>query len=305
MPFWRKKNWEDEYDQYYQRDIERKELPSKFRYIPHALTVLLLSGIFFAVVAQVSGPTMVEKMLIALAMPVGLLWLALLVTIYFCLVNRQAWPAILCFGCWLLLTIAGNGPFSNWLAWTMESKWQDQESRLETEPVDVLVVLGGGTGTRHSGTPQLTYSGDRIAEAAKAWHVGGTKKVMCTGVQSFRTTEKDLHPYEEAARLLEDLGVEPADILKLKGENTFEEIENLKKWADANPDKQIGLLTSAWHLSRAMRLVRSHGLTVRPVPSHFLSDPFAPGPDVIIPGEWSLQRTAIITKEYLAWWMSR
>lgn len=305
MPFWKKKHWEDEYDEYYQRDIERKELPRKFRYVPHALMVLLLGGVFFAIVGAVSGPTMVEKMLTSLAMPVGLLWLGLLVTIYFCLVNRQAWPATLCFLCWLLLSVAGNSFFSNWMASTIEAKWKEQENTLETQPVDVLVLLGGGTSTRISGEPQVTYAGDRVVEAAKIWHVGGTKKIMCTGVQTFRMAENDLHPYEEAALLLEDLGVEPTDILKLKGENTSQELANLKQWADSNPGKSIGLLTSAWHLSRAMRLAETNGVEVRPVPAHFLSEPYAPGPDVIIPSEVSLLRTAAITKEYLAWWVGR
>ena len=201
--------------------------------------------------------------------------------------------------------MAGNGIFSNWFASTIESKWQDKENLLETNPVDVLVVLGGGTTTRNSGHAQLGFSGDRIVEAASIWHVGGTTKIMCTGVQTFRTTENDLHPYEEATQLLEELGVEPTDILKLKGENTSEEMENLKKWAEANPEKRIGLLTSAWHLSRAMRLAEANELEVQPVPSNFLSEPFAPGPEVIVPSESSLLRTALITKEYLAWWMGR
>ena len=303
--FWKKKHWEDEYDKYYERDIDRSVRPFRFRYLPHALLVLLFAGIFFAVVAAVSGTTMVEKMLTGLAMPAGLLWVGLLTTIYFCLVNRQAWPATVCFLCWLLLTVAGNGVVSNWFARTVESQWQNELDSLSENPVDLLVVLGGGTTTRLSGEPQASFGGDRIIQAARIWHAGETKMLMCTGKQTYKNWDKDLDPHEEAKLLLEELGVPRSDILELNGENTSEEIANLKRWSDKHPDKRIGLLTSAWHLSRAMRLAAANELDVQPVPSHFLSEPFAPEPDVIIPSEASLLVTAAIAKEYLAGWVGR
>ena len=123
---------------------------------------------------------------------------------------------------------------------------------------------------------------------------------MCTGLQSFRSTEEDMHPYEEATLLLEELGVAPQEILKLNGINTSEEMENLKKWTDVNPGKRIGLLTSAWHLPRAVRLAKAQGIEVEPIASGFYSQPYAPDPGIVVPNEYNLIITASAAKEYLA-----
>lgn len=300
MFFWRRsKNWEDEYDEYYTRDVERGGGKVRFRYLPHLLLLGFVAGVFFAIVGAVAGMTMLEKLLTALAMPIGILWLMLLVTIYFCLLNRNAWPAIMCFACWTVLTVAGNSFFSSWFAGTIERPYLNQDL-ANADPFDVVVVLGGGTTTRISGQPQVSEAGDRIVQAARLWHAGKARQLMCTGLQSFRSTDDDLHPYEEATMLFEELGVSPQVILNLNGVNTSEEMQNLKKWSDANPGKRIGLLTSAWHLPRAERLAKAQGISVEPIAAGFFSQPYAPSPGVVVPGEYSLMVTAVVAKEYLA-----
>ena len=86
MAFWnRKKNWEDEYDEYYAQDrrAEPKKDLGRLRFIPHALLLTFVGGLFVGMVGLVSGPTMVEKLLISLATPVGLVWLSLIAMVYF------------------------------------------------------------------------------------------------------------------------------------------------------------------------------------------------------------------------------
>ena len=299
MVFWRKKtNWEDEYDEYYTRDIERGGGKARFRYLPHVLLLLFVGAVFCAIVGAVSGMTMLEKLLTSLAMPVGVLWLMLLVTIYFCLINRYAWPATMCFLCWLLLTVAGNNAFALWYAHSIEQAYIEQDFS-NTPPWDVIVVLGGGTTTRLSGVPQASINGDRIVEAARQWHAGNAEKIMCTGL-GLRSSEEDLHPHEEGGLILEDLGVEPSAILHLSGINTTEEMKNLKKWSEQNPDARIGLLTSAWHLNRAERLAKAQGIKADPIAANFFSQPYVPNPGVVVPNEYNLLITGLITKEYLA-----
>ena len=99
---------------------------------------------------------------------------------------------------------------------------------------------------------------------------------------------------------MEELDVDANAILQLNGINTSEEMQNLKKWSDRNPDKRIGLLTSAWHLPRAMRLAKAQGIEADPVAAGFFSQPYAPSPGVVVPSEYNLMVTAMVTKEYLA-----
>ena len=109
MAFWnRKKNWEDEYDEYYAQDrrAEPKKDLGRLRFIPHALLLTFVGGLFVGMVGLVSGPTMVEKLLISLATPVGLVWLSLIAMVYFCLLVKQGWPAVVGFVCWLILSLS-------------------------------------------------------------------------------------------------------------------------------------------------------------------------------------------------------
>lgn len=301
--FWsRKKNWDNEYDEYYAQDrrSERKPRTGKIRVVPHLALLGFVGGLFIGGAGVISGPAMAEKLVTSLAMPLGVAWLALMVLVYFCLLSRQPWPAVAGFFCWTVLTIGGNQMVSNELARSLESPFLDVDVDA-LGPLDTLVVLGGGTGTTTSGQPQLGFAGDRIAVAAKLYHSGNVKQLICTGTQKFRSTADDRHPREEATELLSGLGVPRDVIFQMQGENTSQEMANLKVWLDEHDSNlKIGIVTSAWHLPRVLRLAEKHGLDATPVPSNFLSQPFSPSPSLIVPSAENLLVTSLIVKEYLA-----
>lgn len=304
MAFWnRNKNWEDDYDEQYTRDRPTGsggQGISGTRFFAHALSLLFLGVIFLGAVGSISGTTMMEKMLTDLAMPLGVIWLALIVMVYFSLLTRQAWPALVGFFCLLILTLAGNSFSSNWLISTLEKPYADVDI-YEMEPLDTLVVLGGGTSSRLDGESQLAFGGDRVATAARLYHIGTAAKIICTGSNSFRTSENDRSPSEEAAAILAGMGVPGKNVLKMKGANTFQEIGNLKKWIEANSDHgRVGIVSSAWHLPRVMRLAKSEGLDVTPVPCDYLARPYGPSPNLVVPGAKQMDVTAKALKEYLA-----
>lgn len=310
MAFWnRKKNWEDEYDEYYAQDrrAEPKKGPGKFRFVPHLFLLAFLGALFVGLAGFVSGGTMVEKMLTGLASPVGFVWLALMGMVYFCMLLRQTWPAMIGLLCWLVLTAGGNTFISQMLARSLESKYQDIKIS-ELEPFDYVVVLGGGTNTNLSGRAQTNFDGDRVVVAAKMFHAGQAKNLICTGTQTFNTTPLDMHPREESAEILYSLNVPKQFVFQMKGDNTSQELENLKMWIDqrriVKPGNgsvpRIGILTSAWHLTRAMRLADDNGLDVKPIPACFLSAPYAPSPNMVIPSADNLGISARMIKEYLA-----
>jgi len=146
MAFWhRKKNWEDQYDEYYAQDrrAEPGKGPGRLRFVPHLLLLGFCGALFIGAAGVVSGKTMVEKLLTELATPIGILWLALIALVYFCLLLRQAWPAMIGIFCWLVLTIGGNAWVAGMLARSLEAPYQNIVP-LDLEPMDVVVVLGGG-----------------------------------------------------------------------------------------------------------------------------------------------------------------
>jgi len=189
MAFWhRKKNWEDQYDEYYAQDrrAEPGKEPGRLRFIPHLLLLGFCGALFVGAAGVISGPTMVEKLLTALASPVGILWLGLIAMVYFCLLLRQAWPALIGLFCWLVLTLGGNAWVAGMLARSLEWPYQDINV-LELEPLDIVVVLGGGTNEKLNGNPQVGSSGDRVRVAASLFHAGIADRLVCTGSQKFRS----------------------------------------------------------------------------------------------------------------------
>ncbi|MEM7783405.1 MAG: YdcF family protein [Planctomycetota bacterium] len=307
MPFWnRNKNWEDEYDEDYIRDrrLSQPQGTGQFWFVPHVLAMVLVGGLFLGSIGVISGKTMVEKMVTSLATPTGVVWLTLLVFVYFSLLTRKAGSALIGFFCWLLLTVGGNEFVSNLLIQTLEKPYEEI-SVFELEPFDQIVLLGGGTGTSISGRAQGRFAGDRVILAAQMYHSGLAKQIVCTGTQKFRSTEKDLHPREEAADMLLRLKVPRDVVFQMQGENTYQEMQNLSKWLDENQANgiaidRVGIVTSAWHMSRAIRLAQSNGLDVEPVPADFMAEPFSPQPSVILPSSENLLITSRAMKEFLA-----
>ncbi len=109
-------------------------------------------------------------------------------------------------------------------------------------------------------------------------------------------------PAEQSTEVLRRLGIPPEAIETLLGRNTAEEMISLgSRFADLS--RRVGLLTSAWHLPRAMRLARRNGFEPHPLPSDFLLEPFFFSPAKVlqdcIPNGLAFDRTARITKETL------
>lgn len=108
---------------------------------------------------------------------------------------------------------------------------------------------------------------------------------------------------EQARIILIDLGVPEEAVVRLQGRNTFEEMESI---AERFGDHRVGILTSAWHLPRAMRLAESAGVSAVPVPSNFIGRGVVrdlPAGAVIrdcVPRHEALLINARAMKEYLA-----
>lgn len=305
----KKKNWDDQYDQYYtQQDPEYGRRAKPLLWI-HFAALATVAGVFLVIVGAVAGGVMIEKTLKSILTPVGLVWLLLTLLVYFCLVFKFGKTAIVAGLCWLLLTVGGNWWVANSLTGLLEQPYRVASAEDENDsPFDLLLILGGGTNMSPQMGAQLNPYGDRVVTAARLYHSGRAKKLVASGRQHFRNDPKDLHPNEEATRILKELKIPESDLSLLGGINTSEEIEELRKLLDSLPDdpqRHIGILTSAWHLPRAMSLAKEKGIQATGVPSNFLSQPYAPNPGIVIPSAENLQKTSMMMHEILGRWMGR
>lgn len=246
----------------------------------------LLPGLFFA-----------SKWLGSVLMPAGLLWLALLFGAAWMLARRQRgrrFALAVLVGYW----VAANGWSGAWLLRWLEGPFRVQHDR---GPFEAVVVLGGGTSTRPDGSPQGSPSGDRILMAARLYHRGETARLVTTGtaVEGLFTHER-ISLAHHTATLLEELGVPAAAIVELEGpRNTKEELEAVAALVRARGWARVGLVTSAWHLRRAMRQADRVGLAITPIAADFRGGRPLPNAMELLPSAEGLYRTRLATWELL------
>ena len=245
--------------------------------------LLLVCGVIVAglvILGVTQDRNVVEKIGTALVMPTGVLWILLLtLTIQLWLPHHQNYTgrpgrmaATLCF---LLFTISGNGFVSDRLADALESEYLHIDPMQEA-PLDVVIVLGGGGGPGANGRQQGNSSGDRLILAAQLYHQKIAKKFICTGQRIASMNSSGVDPAVASRDILLNLGVPDSAIEMMGGRNTSEEMRELAG-RSRDSKARIGLLTSAWHLPRAMRLANRNGLQPIPLPADFRSGPRSNG----------------------------
>ncbi|MFO1095491.1 MAG: YdcF family protein [Planctomycetaceae bacterium] len=234
-----------------------------------AIALICVAGATGAVCAVgiVDGRAALEKVLLRLLAPVGLLWLALALQCGQAFFRRQRGWCIWSCALWLALTLVGNGTLVPRAYASLERPLLRLDP-LHAPPYDVLIVLGGGARSGPTDRPQLNESGDRLLLAAQLYHAGQVRRVICTG-QRIAALAPDGHsdPAEQTHQILKSLGVPESIMTMSGGTNTAEEMRQLA--AGPPLTGRVGLLTSAWHLPRALRLARAHGLDLEPVPADF------------------------------------
>jgi uncharacterized SAM-binding protein YcdF (DUF218 family) len=188
---------------------------------------------------------------------------------------RLAWIAT---GVTSIYAAVGNPWLGNALVGSLEAPYvaaPDIGAGDASQHFDAVAVLGGGTSQTPDGRPQLSASGDRIAVAARLYHEGRTPRLLCTGsaVAGYhRSGATNLG--RDTVALLVGMGVPESAIVPIGGPtSTREEIAVLAALADKEGYARFGLVTSAWHLPRAMRSAERLGMSAVPIPADFKSGP--------------------------------
>lgn len=267
----------------------------------HVGGMLIIAALALTVVGLTNGRMVAEKVVTDMAMPCGVVWIALTMLCYFTLVMGQRFLFLMSFLTWLLFSLSSNNLVANRLLDTLEDEYVLSRPLLVNEPYDSLVVLGGGSTLAANGELQLGVSGDRIALAARMYHAGRTHRIICTGSRiAPLSTAGRLDAGEETRAILQSLNVPAEAIQSLPGRNTSEEIAHLAELLAEQPSARIGLLTSAWHLPRAMRLARAANLELEPVPADFKTSRQKITVRSFVPSDSALTKTRVALRECLA-----
>jgi uncharacterized SAM-binding protein YcdF (DUF218 family) len=155
-------------------------------------------------------------------------------------------------------------------------RWLEDQSRTaerQAEPCcyDAIVVLGGGIAAAHppeQPNPDLTDNADRIWQAARLWRRRAAPRIIVTGGSFLAEHGGPPTTEAEAMRVfLLDLGV-PADVITNEGKalNTIENIRNVRAIVGAG---RVALVTSAFHMPRALQLAARAGLRAAAFPTDY------------------------------------
>jgi uncharacterized SAM-binding protein YcdF (DUF218 family) len=203
-----------------------------------------------------------------LILPAGLFWLALLGWSGWFAATGNRGAALTALGFALAYAVIGNTWLANRLLQSLECDYIEIDP-MDLGPFDAVFVLGGTTSSAPNGQPQLTKSGDRVMLAARMFHRGRTDHLVCSGQRMAGRSEVDRAPADEVAAIWAELGIPQDRIFRLTGYHTSDEMRHIRQFVEARGWRRLGLLTSAWHMRRAMSHAEHAGLNLVPIPANF------------------------------------
>jgi uncharacterized SAM-binding protein YcdF (DUF218 family) len=231
-------------------------------------------GILLALAGAFSPGTFELRKFVGLCMmPAGLVWLGLLSLARVLVARGLLRFAAAALALWALYTMAGNA----WLGGVAAGWLQRPYSSIDPfaqGTFDAVLVLGGGVEVTDEGVPMLTAAGDRVVLAARLFRAGKTSLLATSGPFMPLPGGRWASDAAATAKLWTQLGVPPEDIVLLEGpRSTTDEVLALKRAVASHGWRRIGLLTSAWHLRRAMRLCARYGVEATPLPADSFDPP--------------------------------
>lgn len=164
---------------------------------------------------------------------------------------------------------------------------------------DAIVVLGGGSrasSPAEGGAPALTEeSTGRLVYGVRLAREMPLPLIFTGG----RPLGREDRPSEAeaAARVAESLGIPPRRLLlEERSRNTW---ENAAFVLEEFKTRVPLLVTSAWHMPRAMYSFREQGTEPVPAPTLYRSDPAPPLPTDLLPSSGGFETSSLALHEYL------
>lgn len=215
-----------------------------------------------------------SKVLSFLLRPSSLIWLGLLGG----LVMRERMPRWrrlsleMTIGALVALFVAGLTPLSNVLILPLEDRFPVMTPQSVPTPVSGLIVLGGaedGWVSAGRGGLALNEAAERITETARLALAHPQAKVVITGGVA-KLMGEDAEGSNAVAALLRDLGIaQERLIVETRSRDTYENATLTLPLTGAKPGETWLLVTSAYHMPRAIGIFRKAGLNVHAYPVDF------------------------------------
>lgn len=226
--------------------------------------VLLVTGLAMVVAGVPSGLALSKSVGLSL-MPMGMIWWLAVLTSLTAIVRNTQRLALQAGSVTLLLALVGSEPLGGLALRAVEGE-HHRSRPFEVGELDAIFVLGGGTDDRPAGDVRVGASGDRVVLAARLYHLGRAPRLGISG-----SPVEGMFAHDAVAatgRILAQLGVPDAALLRVEGARTTgEEARLYAALARDRGLRRVGLVTSAFHMRRALQHFDAEGLAVVPLPA--------------------------------------
>ena len=249
-----------------------------------------------------------SKILWVFASPGNLLVLLLVAGAFFGVAHderHRTWGRRICFTVALLLFLISMFPVGNWLLVPLENKFPPQKP----DHVAGILLIGGDEKPQRSearGQPVFMDSGRRYIMFASLARQYPQAKLVFSGGSPLLTPNSKMKDAEVAKQALANIGM-PVDkvMFEEQSRNTRENAVNAFAMVKPDPSETWLLVTSAFHMPRALAVFRKAGWNIEPATTGYVTDgKFSTQLDFNL-GEHVQQMTWAVHEYYglLAYWL--
>lgn len=176
---------------------------------------------------------------------------------------------------WLALSAAVSlglmafSPLARIVIRPLEDRFPQQDAAKG--PVAGIVVLGGAIGLAR-GDVVLNASASRMTKAVELARLHPQARIVFAGGGGGVISQTTVTEADGARRLMEGLGLAPGRLIfEDKSRNTLENAVFARRLVAPKPGERWLLVTSAWHMPRAMGVFRRAGFPVEAFPVDYWS----------------------------------
>tara|TARA_Y100000588_G_scaffold227176_1_gene240991 strand:- start:3343 stop:4119 length:777 start_codon:yes stop_codon:yes gene_type:complete len=169
--------------------------------------------------------------------------------------------------CSLVLFICSS-PLSTKLYSQHEKQYQ-AVSVVDSPLADAIVLLGGEVGVPLPPRVESQLGGNRTLHAFRLYRAGRAPLIIVSGDNKFQQIGVDSESFY-TAEILKSWGIpESSIVLEKQSRNTYQNAVQVKKILKTRELTRILLVTSAFHMPRAIRTFQHAGLDAIPSPSGY------------------------------------
>ena len=202
--------------------------------------------------------------------PINILVILLIIGIFFQLINKKIYKKIYLINLILFILIVFL-PTGTYMLWKLESKYP--KPKIMNNKIDGILILGAGIDEFKTYQHQQVILNDRIeriTESAKLIKKFPNAKIIFSGGNGTFSKPK-IEASELAKNFYKQMGVKTDKIIfENKSRNTYENLVFSKSFINNTKEEKWLLVTSAYHMKRAISVAKKLNLDFIPYPVDFM-----------------------------------